>query len=97
MILTDGLLVSNELVAFLGFITLVTLMSGFGYSRVTQATGFHDVFKTMLEVGGAGIAVIAVWLTLTLNPFSGIPLAVLLGIWVLVFGGMTRWSARWSR
>lgn len=97
MILTSGLLVANELVAFLGFITIVTLMSGFGYSRLTQATGLHDVFKTMLEAGGAGIAVIAVWLTLTLDPLSGIPLAVLLAIWVLVFGGMMRWSARWSR
>ena len=89
IVLTGGLLLDNMLVAFIGFVAIDVVVCAVGAPRVRRARNFHEVLGVMLAIGAAGIAAMAIWLTLAFNPLSGIPLAVLLAAWVAGFGALT--------
>jgi hypothetical protein len=94
-LLTDGLLLHSEFIAFIGFIAIDVITCAIGAPRLQAARSFHDVLAAMRTAGAIGIAALAIWLALTLTPFSAITLTVLLVIWIAVFGLLARWSSSW--
>ena len=87
LLASGGLIVSNQLISFVGFVVIVAAMSAVGYPRLMNAGSLSEAFKVLLVVGATGLCGLTAWVALTFSIVSAVAGVVLTLIWVLVFGG----------